>query len=185
MGIPVPKYSIYSFIVCIIFILSPTLLHSEELGDILELDLYQLMETDLVVTSVSKRPQKLHETASAIYVVTQEDIRRTGAVNLMEALRIVPGLLVSKINQNVFSISVRGFNRGSGSDKLLVLIDGRSIYSPVSNGLNKGVQWIVQDVVLEDIDRIEVIRGPGAALWGSNAVAGGNSLATNDRGFAR
>ena len=145
---------------------------SQDMNDILEMDLLQLMQMDVVVTSVSKRPQKLHETASAIYVVTQEDIRRTGAVNLMEALRIVPGVLVSKINQNRYAVSVRGFNRGFGSDKLLVLIDGRSVYSPVGSGINKGVRWVVQDVVLEDVERIEVIRGPGAALWGSNAVAG-------------
>ncbi|GJL78060.1 MAG: TonB-dependent receptor [Nitrospinaceae bacterium] len=146
------------------------------------MDLKQLMQMDVLVTSVSKRPQKLHETASAIYVVTQEDIRRTGAVNLMEALRIVPGVLVSKINQNRFSVSVRGFNRGFGSDKLLVLIDGRSIYSPVSSGVNKGVRWAVQDVVLEDVERIEVIRGPGAALWGSNAVAGVINIITKSAG---
>ncbi len=128
----------------------------------------QLMQVDVLVTSVSKRPQKLHETASAIYVVSQEDIRRTGAVNIMEALRIVPGVLVSKINQNRYVVSIRGFNRRFGSDKLLVLIDGRSIYSQSE----AGTFWRAHDTVLEDIDRIEVIRGPGAALWGSNAVAG-------------
>lgn len=151
---------------------------SQDINDVLEMDLQQLMRMDVMVTSVSKRPQKLHETASAIYVVTQEDIRRTGAVNLMEALRIVPGVLVSKINQNRYAISVRGFNRGFGSDKLLVLIDGRSVYSPVGSGINKGVRWAVQDVVLEDVERIEVIRGPGAALWGSNAVAGVINITT-------
>jgi iron complex outermembrane recepter protein len=142
-------------------------LSSEQL-ELLSLDIKELMQTDVVVTSVSKRPQLLHETASAVYVVTQEDIRRTGAVNIMEALRIVPGVQVSKINQNRYAISIRGFNRRLGSDKLLVLIDGRSVYSPSASG----VFWIGQDTVLEDIDRIEVIRGPGASLWGSNAVAG-------------
>jgi len=172
MGIPVVKKFFTGFLAVALFTRLTVPAFGQDISDVLAMDLHQLMQMDVVVTSVSKRPQKLHETASAIFVVTQEDIRRTGAVNLMEALRIVPGLLVSKINQNVFAISVRGFNRGSGSDKLLVLIDGRSVYSPVSNGLNKGVQWVVQDVVLEDVDRIEVIRGPGAALWGSNAVAG-------------
>lgn len=156
----------------VFFLVFPGQVRSQDINDVLEMDLQQLMQMDVLVTSVSKRPQKLHEAASAVYVVTQEDIRRTGAVNLMEALRIVPGVLVSKINQNKFAVSVRGFNRGIGSDKLLVLIDGRSVYSPVSSGLNKGVRWVVQDVVLEDVERIEVIRGPGAALWGSNAVAG-------------
>ena len=141
---------------------------SQSVDDVFEMEISQLMQMDVVVTSVSKRPQKIHETASAVYVVTQEDVRRSGAVNIMEALRMVPGVLVSKVNQNKYVISIRGFNRLIGSNKLLVLIDGRSIYSP----LFSGVLWIGQDVVLEDIDRIEVIRGPGAALWGSNAVAG-------------
>lgn len=141
---------------------------TEEEKQIFKMDLEELMQTEVVVTSVSKRPQKLHETASAVYVVTQEDIRRTGAVNIMEALRLVPGVHVSKINQNRYAISIRGFNRRLGSDKLLVLMDGRTLYSPSA----AGVFWIGQDTMLEDIDRIEVIRGPGAALWGSNAVAG-------------
>ena len=133
-----------------------------------EMDIRQLMQVDVTVTSVSKRPELVHKAASAIYVLTQEDIRRSGAVNIMEALRMVPGVLVSKLNQNRYAISIRGFNQRLGSDKLLVLMDGRSVYSPVQSG----VFWIGQDTVLEDIERIEVIRGPGAALWGSNAVAG-------------
>ena len=136
--------------------------------EILEMDISQLMQTEVVVTSVSKRPELIHKAASAIYVLTDEDIRRSGAVNIMEALRMVPGVLVSKLNQNRYAISIRGFNQRLGSDKLLVLMDGRSVYSPVQSG----VFWIGQDTVLEDIERIEVIRGPGAALWGSNAVAG-------------
>jgi len=135
---------------------------------ILKMDVHQLLETEILVTSVSKKPQELHKTASAVFVITQEDIRRTGAVNIMEALRIAPGLQVSKTNQNTYTISIRGFNQQSGADKLLVLIDGRSIYSPAV----PNVFWLGQDVVLEDVDRIEVIRGPGAAIWGSNAVAG-------------
>ncbi len=107
-------------------------------------------------------------------MVTQEDIRRSGAVNIMEALRIVPGVQVSKINQNRYAISIRGFNRRLGSDKLLVLMDGRTLYSPSA----AGVFWLGQDTVLEDIDRIEVIRGPGASLWGSNAVAGVINIST-------
>ncbi len=135
---------------------------------ILKMDVHQLLETEILVTSVSKKPQELHKTASAVFVITQEDIRRTGAVNIMEALRIAPGLQVSKTNQNTYTISIRGFNKQSGADKLLVLIDGRSIYNPAS----ATVFWLGQDVVMEDVDRIEVIRGPGAAIWGSNAVAG-------------
>jgi iron complex outermembrane recepter protein len=146
--------------------------------EILEMDISQLMQTEVTITSVSKRPELVHKAASAIYVLTQEDIRRSGAVNIMEALRMVPGVLVSKINQNRYAISIRGFNRRLGSDKLLVLMDGRSIYSPVSSG----VFWIGQDTVLEDIERIEVIRGPGAALWGSNAVAGVINIITKNAG---
>ena len=141
-----------------------------EEDEILEMDIRQLMQTEVTVTSVSKRPELVHKTASAVYVLTGEDIRRSGAVNIMEALRMVPGVLVSKLNQNRYAISIRGFNQRLGSDKLLVLMDGRTIYSPT----DAGVFWIGQDTVLEDIDRIEVIRGPGAALWGSNAVAGGD-----------
>lgn len=141
---------------------------TKEQKEIFKMELAQLTQMDVIVTSPSKRPQKIQNAASAIYVITQEDIRRMGAVNIMEALRFVPGVLVSKLNQNRYAISIRGFNRRIGSDKLLVLMDGRSIYSPAG----AGVFWIGQDTVMDDIDRIEVIRGPGAALWGSNAVAG-------------
>jgi len=150
----------------------------DEEEKILKMDLRQLMQMDVTVTSVSKKPEMLHKTASAIYVLTQEDIRRSGAVNIMEALRMVPGVLVSKINQNRYAISIRGFNQRLGSDKLLVLMDGRSVYSPVASG----VFWIGQDTVLEDIERIEVIRGPGAVLWGSNAVAGVINIITKSAG---
>jgi iron complex outermembrane receptor protein len=150
---------------------------SEE-DEIFEMDISELMQMEVTVTSVSKRPEQLHKAASAIYVLTGEDIRRSGAVNIMEALRMVPGVLVSKLNQNRYAISIRGFNQRLGSDKLLVLMDGRSIYSPVQSG----VFWIGQDTVLEDIERIEVIRGPGAALWGSNAVAGVINIITKSAG---
>jgi len=159
-----------SLVVGLVCVFSPEPGHSaEEQLDILELDLGQLMQMEVIVTSVSKRPQKLHEAASGIFVVTQEDIRRTGAVNIMEALRIVPGLQVARIDQTQYTISARGFLTSQfGSNKLLVLMDGRTLYNP----LFAGVVWAAQDTMMEDIDRIEVIRGPGAALWGSNAVAG-------------
>ena len=143
---------------------------------IFEMSLTEL--ADIPVSIATKTPEPLHKTASAIYVLTGEDIRRSGAVNIMEALRMVPGVLVSKLNQNRYAISIRGFNQRLGSDKLLVLMDGRSIYSPVASG----VFWIGQDTVLEDIERIEVIRGPGAALWGSNAVAGVINIITKSAG---
>ncbi len=149
---------------------------TKEQKKILKMDLAELMQLETEITSVSKRPQKIKNAASAIYVITQEDIRRSGSVNIMEVLRLAPGVLVSKINQNRYAISIRGFNRRLGSDKLLVLMDGRTIYSPADSG----VFWIGQDYVLEDIDRIEVIRGPGASLWGSNAVAGVINIITKN-----
>src|SRR5579859_5904915 len=117
------------------------------------------------VTSVSKKDQKLSRTAAAIFVITQEDIRRSGATNIPDLLRMVPGLDVAQVNGSTWAISSRGFN-DEFANKLLVLIDGRTVYSP----LFSGVFWDVQQVPLEIIDRIEVIRGPGAAIWGANAV---------------
>lgn len=122
---------------------------------------------NIEVTSVSKRPEKLSEVASAIQVITSEDIYRSGATNLPEALRLAPNLQVAQLNSYSWIISARGFNN-IFSNKLLVLIDGRVVYTP----LFAGVYWDVQNVLLEDIDRIEVISGPGGTLWGANAVNG-------------
>jgi len=133
--------------------------------DLTELSLEQLM--DIEVTSVSKKPERLCEAAAAIYVITQEDIRRSGATSIPEALRMVPGLEVARIDANEWAITSRGFN-GEFANKLLVLIDGRTVYTPLFGG----VYWDVQDTMLEDIDRIEIIRGPGATMWGANAVNG-------------
>lgn len=119
------------------------------------------------VTSVAKKEELLLESASAIYVITQEDIRRSGASSIPEVLRMVPGIQVAHIDANKWAITCRGFN-GRYANKLLVLIDGRTVYTPIFSG----VYWDVQDTLLSDIDRIEVIRGPGAALWGANAVNG-------------
>ncbi len=134
-------------------------------SELADLSLEELMNVE--VFSVSKKAQKLSESAAAIYVLTQEDIRRSGATTLMDALRLVPGVQVANLNRHIYSISVRGFNERF-ANKLLVLIDGRSVYTP----LFAGVYWDVQDTVLEDVDRIEVIRGPGGTLWGANAVNG-------------
>jgi len=133
--------------------------------DLAELSLEELMNIE--VYSVSKRGQALNDAAAAIYVLTQDDIHRSGATSIPEALRFVPGLEVAHIDSNIWAISSRGFNERFGN-KLLVLIDGRSVYTP----LFAGVYWDVQDTLLEDIDRIEVIRGPGGTLWGANAVNG-------------
>jgi iron complex outermembrane recepter protein len=133
-------------------------------------DLSQVPIEDLMnieVTSVSKKEQKMSQAAAAIFVITQEDIQRSSATNIPDLLRMVPGMDVSQINANTWAVSARGFN-DQFSDKLLVLIDGRAVYTPLLGGVN----WDTQDVPLEDIDRIEVIRGPGATLWGANAVNG-------------
>lgn len=133
--------------------------------DLTELSLEELM--DVQVTSVSKRAEPISAAAAAVFVITQEDLRRSGVTSIPEALRMVPGLEVARIDASKWAISARGFN-GRFANKLLVLIDGRSVYTP----LFSGVFWDVQDTLLEDIDRIEVIRGPGATLWGANAVNG-------------
>ncbi len=135
---------------------------------LLDLSLEELISLDVPdVTSVSKRKQRLMDSPAAVYVMTDEDIRRSGVTSIPEALRMVPGVQVARLNSNTWSISTRGFNY-IFANKLLVLIDGRTVYSPLFSGVN----WDVQDTMLEDIARIEVIRGPGAALWGANAVNG-------------
>ena len=133
--------------------------------DLTTVSLEELM--NVKVTSVSKKEEKLFQTAAAIYVITEEDIRRSGLSNLPELLRLAPGLQVARIDGNKWAISARGFN-GRFANKLLVLIDGRSIYSSETSG----VYWEEQNLPLENIERIEIIRGPGGTLWGANAVNG-------------
>ncbi len=130
---------------------------------------------DIVVTSPGKKLQKMSDVAAAVYVISQDDIRRTGATSVPEALRMVPGVQVARIDANKWAISVRGFD-DRFANKLLVLIDGRTVYTPAFSG----VYWDIQDTMLEDIDRIEVIRGPGAALWGANAVNGVINIITKN-----
>jgi iron complex outermembrane recepter protein len=119
------------------------------------------------ITSVSKRAEPLLNTAAAVFVITRDDIQRSGVTSIPEALRLAPGVEVARRNANAWSISIRGFNRDL-ANKLLVLIDGRNVYSP----LYAGVFWDVQDTLLEDVERIEVISGPGGTIWGANAVNG-------------
>lgn len=138
---------------------------AEPTSELASLDLQALMNVE--ITSVSRRPERLSGAAASIFVITGDEIRRSGATNLPEALRLAPTLDVVQVNAGSYSISARGFIN-SAANKLLVLIDGRSVYSP----LFSGVFWDVQDVLLEDIDRIEVISGPGGTLWGVNAVNG-------------
>jgi iron complex outermembrane recepter protein len=138
---------------------------SRAIGALKQLDVEDLMNVE--VTSVARHPEKLLQAASAIQVITQEDIRRSGATSIPEALRLADNLQVAQKNSHDWGISARGFNTDL-ANKLLVMIDGRTVYTP----LYSGVFWDVQDYLLEDIDRIEVISGPGGALWGANAVNG-------------
>lgn len=122
---------------------------------------------DVQVTSVSKKPQSLVDTAAAVFVISNDDLRRSGVTNIADALRMAPGINVARIDANKWAVTSRGFN-GRFANKLLVLVDGRTAYLPPYSG----VYWEMQDVMLEDIERIEVVRGPGATIWGANAVNG-------------
>src|SRR6184192_27961 len=164
-GSPTVGKRILSLTVVALFLGSSVSAQNQGVPDISRMSIEELMNVE--VTSVAKRPQRVADAAAAVFVLTQEDIRRSGAASIPEALRMVPGLQVARIDENKWAIGSRGFN-GRFDNKLLVLIDGRSVYTP----LFSGVYWNVQDVMLEDVDRIEVIRGPGATLWGANAVDG-------------
>src|SRR5580658_1749377 len=128
---------------------------------------------DITVTSVSRREQKLSQAAAAVFVINKEDIRRSGATNIPDLLRTVPGVDVAQIDANTWAISIRGFN-DRYANKVLVLVDGRTVYTPTTSG----VYWDQLDVPLVDIDRIEVTRGPGGTVWGANAVNGVISIIT-------
>lgn len=147
---------------------------------ILNLDIEQLARTpvvvpsmDIPVTSVTRTESTVGQSPAAVFVITNEMIRRSGATCIPEALRMAPGLEVARIDASKWAITARGFN-SRYANKLLVLIDGRTVYNPVYSG----VDWDMQDVLLEDIERIEVVRGPGGTLWGANAVNGVISIIT-------
>src|SRR6201985_2381025 len=142
-------------------------------GDLKQLSVEELM--DIEVTSVARHPEKLLEAAAAIQVITREQIRRSGATSIPEALRLADNLEVAQKNSHDWGISARGFNTAL-ANKLLVMIDGRTVYSP----LFSGVFWDIQDYLLEDIDHIEVISGPGGTLWGANAVNGVINIITKN-----
>lgn len=140
---------------------SPTTQHK----DVFELSLEELQHVK--VTTAGKKPQDLFQVPSAIAIVGKEDIYQSGLTSLPDLMRLVPGVDAAQISSQKWAVSARGFNFIYAS-KLLALVDGRVIYSPFFGG----VYWEAQDYPLEDIDRIEVIRGPGATLWGSDAVNG-------------
>jgi iron complex outermembrane recepter protein len=143
----------------------PTHAATGEVADLADLSLEQL--GNIIVTSVSRREEPLADAPASIFVITADDIRRSGAASLPEALRLAPNLEVARADANQYAISARGFNN-TLANKMLVLIDGRTVYTP----LFSGVFWEAQEVMLEDVDRIEVISGPGTTLWGANAVNG-------------
>jgi len=126
-------------------------------NDLLSLSLEELLSVE--ITSAARKSQSLSETAAAVYVISNEDIRRSGVRSVPEALRMAPGLQVAQIDANKWAISARGFN-GRFANKLLVLVDGRTVYTPSFSG----VYWDVQDTPLDDVERIEVIRGPGSSV---------------------
>ena len=140
-------------------------------SDVLDMSLEDLLNVE--ITSVSKRAEKRTAAPAAIFVLTQEDIRRSAATTIPDLLRTVPGLHVAQQDANKWSVTARGFT-GRFANKLLVLIDGRTIYTPFFSG----VYWEMNDVMLEDVDRIEIIRGPGGTLWGANAVNGVINIVT-------
>ncbi|MCK5069376.1 MAG: TonB-dependent receptor plug domain-containing protein, partial [Desulfocapsa sp.] len=146
--------------------LSVSSMATVEVGnDFFDMDIAQLMQ--ITITSVARKPQNLSDSAAAVFVITQDDIHRSGVTSIPEALRMAPGLQVARVDSNKWAITSRGF-AGNFANKLLVMIDGRTVYSPAFSG----VYWDAQDTLLDDIDRIEVIRGPGATIWGANAVNG-------------
>ena len=162
------KSSLFIILAIILAIASSACAATNEVttpAELKRLSLEDLMNQD--VTVVSRRAEKLSESPSAVQVITGEDIHRSGATSLPEALRLAPNLEVAQVNSHDWAISARGFNN-TLANKLLVMIDGRTVYTP----LDAGVFWDVQNVLLEDVDRIEVVSGPGGTLWGANAVNG-------------
>jgi iron complex outermembrane receptor protein len=141
--------------------------------DLTALSIEELM--DIEITSVSRKPQKIAEAASAVYVISQEDIRRSGLTSIPEILRMAPGLHVAQITSSKWAITSRGFN-DLAANFLLVLVDGINVYSPTFGGVN----WDEVDTLLDDIERIEVIRGPGATMWGAAAVNGVINITTKN-----
>ncbi|MBU3974562.1 MAG: TonB-dependent receptor, partial [Alphaproteobacteria bacterium] len=140
--------------------------------DLARMSLEELSMVEVV--SVSRRPEALADAAAAIFVISADDIRRSGATTLPEVLRLAPNLNVQRVNAVDYAISARGFNGYETANKLLVMVDGRSIYST----LHSGVFWDARDLALEDIERIEVISGPGGALYGANAMNGVINITT-------
>lgn len=157
----------------VIIMASPILVGAEDFSDFAELDLEALLNTEVVTASRTR--QKLTDAPNAVYVLTAEDIKRSGAVDIPDVLRLVPGIDVAGVYGNSYGVSTRGFN-DRFADRMLVMIDGRSIYVTFFGG----VFWEVEEIFLEDIERIEIIRGSGGSMWGANAVNGVINIITKD-----
>lgn len=169
-GWPVAKIGRVVAAICIMLDAAGTQAAENPAGPVLPEDFSRMSLEDLAnveISSVSKRPERLSDAAAAVFVISREDIRRSGYTRIPEILRLAPNLQVARVDANQYAISARGFN-STTANKLLVLIDGRSVYTP----LFSGVFWDVQDTMIEDIERIEVISGAGGTLWGANAVNG-------------
>jgi iron complex outermembrane receptor protein len=162
-----PQPLFHSLLLIALTLLAPAVARAQPVAEkgIADMSLEDLL--NIKVTTASRKSQSLGHVPAAVFVITAEDIRRSGATSIPEALRLAPGVEVAKLANNKWAVSIRGFNERF-ANKLLVLMDGRSVYSPLFTGLF----WEAEDTLLEDVERIEVIRGPGAALWGSNAVNG-------------
>jgi iron complex outermembrane receptor protein len=161
------RWLLPAWVPVLLFVLSVAPAQANETGgaDLADLSLDELLSTE--ITTLSRKAENLGSAPAAVHVITQSDIRRSGARSIPELLRLVPGMQVAQIDGNKWAVTARGAN-GRFANKLLVLMDGRSLYSPMLSG----VQWDVQDTDISAIERIEVIRGPGATMWGSNAVNG-------------
>ena len=152
-------------IIVLIILARPAVYCNTSVYDLTSLSIEALMNIQVSLDTRQNRP--IADAAAAIYVITQDDIESMACHSIMDLLRMVPGMHVANLNNNIFAITARGLNTFA-SNKLQVLIDGRSIYTPIFSG----VVWDAIDLVLDDIEQIEVIRGPGATLWGANAVNG-------------
>ncbi|HVF94006.1 MAG TPA: TonB-dependent receptor [Sphingomonas sp.] len=159
---------------------APSMAHAQTFTDLRQMSLDQLSQVD--ISSVTKAPQAIGVAPASVYVISNNDIERSGATTIPEALRLAPNLVVARQSSSQYVVSARGLSGSPAAqnfaNKLLVLIDGRSVYTP----LFSGVYWDMQDVVLADVDRIEVISGPGATLWGANAVNGVINIITKSAG---
>jgi iron complex outermembrane recepter protein len=159
------KIKVLLLLAIFVYLIDPVWAQTAQ-GDLTELSMEDLMNIEIY--SAAKKSEPVFDTPAAVYVITQEDIRRSGTTSVARLLRRVPGMIVQKVNSNTWDISARGFNGSIFSNKLLVLIDGRAVYTPLFGG----VFWDVQNMPVEDIERVEVIRGPGGTMWGANAVNG-------------